>query len=106
MCWALCLLAFREAVDDDVSKVTRRADRAAKKNRELGELLQKIPVITENLFAAKELPLNEKKVKQLNDSFGKLWSSNFLWASKALAEAVHFATGKMPRDPSSLEKRK
>ena len=37
MCWALCLMTFREALDDDANEVARRAERKALQKQKLNE---------------------------------------------------------------------
>ena len=112
MCWALCLMTFREAIDDDVNEVAKRAERKALQKQKLNE--NKIFSSTDsdkpeaNISKSAEVvkdPLGpvKKNENQINLSFERCFSTHKSWITNVLEDAISFAGTVSPRNNNQAE---
>ena len=106
MYWALPLLSFYEAAEDDALEASRKVEAASKEKQPEGGVLAKAGDKNSVIDVDMEDLSTKPEVKdQLEESFKSLLESNKSWVEKAFADALAFSTQSVasPRDKEYVQ---
>lgn len=106
MYWALPLLSFYEAAEDDALEASRKVEAASKEKQPEGGVLAKAGDKNSVIDVDMEDLSTKPEVKdQLEESFKSLLESNKSWVEKAFADALAFSKQSVasPRDKEYVQ---
>lgn len=106
MYWALPLLSFYEAAEDDALEASRKVEAASKEKQPEGGVLAKAGDKNSVIDVDMEDLSTKPEVKdQLEESFKSLLESNKSWVEKAFADALAFSKQSVasPRDKEHVQ---